>query len=84
MADRLVFIKRVASLTTYILVYVDDMLICTSNADEFANVKSYLKEHFIINEMANIGTFLDIKIEYDKEKGTLSLNQTALIRKIAR
>ena len=67
----------------YILVYVDDLLLCSNNHDALIEVKNQLAEHCNVKELEDINNFLGICVDYNKKKGKLSLNQRNLIEKVA-
>lgn len=64
----------------YIVLYVDDLVIATANAETMNNLKHYLMNRFKMIDLKEIRLFLGIKIE--RENDTISLDQSAYIRTI--
>lgn len=61
--DYSLFIKHQNNQTTVILVYVDDMLIAGSNAEEIKQVKVFLSSKFHIKDMGALRYFLGIEVD---------------------
>ena len=68
-----------------ILVYVDDVLIISSDQAQCQEVYNYLAQHFRMNNLGEPTTFLGMRITRDWNAHTISLDQTAYIdRMLAR
>src|SRR5436309_3450950 len=67
--------------TTYIALYVDDLLIISENDDDLVNVKRRLIEKFEMKNLSVTKKFLEIKIEYDYDD-SIKLHQNQYIQKL--
>ncbi|SMR58220.1 unnamed protein product [Zymoseptoria tritici ST99CH_1E4] len=63
--------------STFILVYVDDLLIAGPDLELIKDVKQSLSDRFKIKDMGECEFFLGIGIERDRSKGTIKLTQKA-------
>lgn len=64
----------------YVLLYVDDLVIATSDISVMNNFKEYLKTKFRMTDLGEIRYFIGIKIEVEEDK--ISLSQSAYISKV--
>jgi len=67
----------------YLILFVDDLLICSRNEVEINNVKEKLSSKFAMKDLGKVKTYLGIDIKYDLEKGKMSLDQTKYIETLA-
>jgi len=67
--------------TTYIALYIDDLLIISENDDDLVNVKRRLTEKFEMKNLSVTKKFLEIKIEYDDDD-SIKLHQNQYIQKL--
>lgn len=81
-SDRCLYSKMVDGDLVQILIYVDDILVASSNQMVIDNVKSELSKKFDIVDLGAIQTFLGISIEYDVCTGVMLLNQSKFIEKV--
>jgi hypothetical protein len=65
-----------------ILVYVDDILICTPNADELVALKQQFNAEFDMKDLGELQHFLGIAITRNRGKRTISLCQKAYIESV--
>ncbi len=70
--------------TVYLLLYVDDILLCSPNYDQLSKFKSLIKVKFKCKDFNRIKNFLGLNIDYNRERGVLKINQKNLICKIAK
>ena len=68
--------------STYILTYVDDILVASSRPDGIERVVKHLEKHFEIQNLGPIKFFLGIKINQDRENSLISLNQKSYIEQV--
>lgn len=66
----------------YILIFVDDMLICSKNKKLIDVVKKNLSERFMMKDMGKVINYIGIDINIEKSKNTLTLNQTKYIKSL--
>lgn len=80
-ADPCLFIKVNGSDTALILFYVDDLVIAAPT-HLITGINNALKKVYSIKDGGNLSWFLGCSIDYNQEKGFLSLSQTAYARDI--
>lgn len=66
----------------YLVIYVDDMLICGDCDSEIEEVKLKLSNEFKMKDLGPVKTFMGINIEYDEENGVLTLDQEQYINQL--
>jgi len=67
----------------YVILYVDDLLICSSSIEEIGSIKEKLSSRFQMKDLRQAKHYLGIEIEYDENKRKLSLSQTKYINSLA-
>ncbi|GKB21187.1 retrotransposon protein, putative, ty1-copia subclass [Tanacetum coccineum] len=77
-----VYVKASGSYVTFIILYVDDILIMGNNIPMLEDVKSYLGRCFAMKDLGEAAYILGIKIYRDRSKRLISLCQSAYIEKI--
>jgi hypothetical protein len=65
-----------------LLLYVDDMLVAGSNMDEIKKLKKQLSREFDMKDLGSAKQILGMRINRDKQKGTLQLSQEEYIDRI--
>jgi len=80
-ADHCYYFKKVKSSFIILLFYVDDMLIAGANLEEINNLKKQLSSEFKMKDLGATKQILRMKINKDKQGGTLQLSQAEYIRK---
>ncbi|TIC28442.1 rve-domain-containing protein [Wallemia mellicola] len=68
-------------LDAIISVYVDDLIILTRTTTTANKIKSKLKVEFEMKDLGNINHILGMKVDYDQEKGTATIDQSGYIAK---
>ena len=68
--------------TIYVLLFVDDLLICCKNKKLIDEIKVKLKERFKMKDIGRIGKYIGIEVKYDSEKGEMSLSQENYIKSL--
>lgn len=61
-SDHTCFLKRGDDLFLCVIVYVDDIIICSNNDSEVALLKSQLKNHFKLRDLGPLKYFLGLEI----------------------
>ena len=69
--------------TIYLLLFVDDILICGQNKINLIKLKRKLLNRFKIKDLGNASTYIGIKIDYIVNSKIMSLNQTKYIESLA-
>ena len=59
----------------YLIIFVDDLLICCKNRNNLNHIKGMLKERFQMKDLGKVSTYLRINIEYDEKKNEMLLDQ---------
>jgi hypothetical protein len=69
--DKCLYMFSDAGINTYLLVYVDDILIMGPDDETVENIKNKIKEKLEITEEEEIGKFLGIEIKWNEDGGRL-------------
>ncbi|GJV26995.1 retrotransposon protein, putative, ty1-copia subclass [Tanacetum coccineum] len=77
-----VYQKASGSYVTFLILYVDDLLIMGNNIPMLEDVKSYLGKCFAMKDLGEAAYILGIKIYRDRSKRLIGLCQSAYIEKI--
>ncbi|GJV39606.1 retrotransposon protein, putative, ty1-copia subclass [Tanacetum coccineum] len=77
-----VYLKASRSYVTFLILYVDDILIMGNNIPMLQDVKSYLGKCFAMKDLGEAAYILGIKIYRDRSKRLIGLCQSAYIEKI--
>ncbi|GJT03283.1 retrotransposon protein, putative, ty1-copia subclass [Tanacetum coccineum] len=77
-----VYVKASGSYVTFLILYVDDILIMGNNIPRLQDVKSYLGRCFAMKDLGEAAYILGIKIYRDRSKRLIGLCQSAYIEKI--
>ncbi|GJR44789.1 retrotransposon protein, putative, ty1-copia subclass [Tanacetum coccineum] len=77
-----VYVKASGSYVTFLILYVDDILIMGNNILMLQDVKSYLGRCFAIKDLGEVAYILGIKIYRDRSKRFIGLCQSSYIEKI--
>jgi hypothetical protein len=76
--DPALFVKGMECDATYILVWVDDILMAGKRMEETAAVKRLLEEVFDVHDLGEATYFLGMEVNRDRKSGTLKLTQKKL------
>ncbi|GJW49735.1 retrotransposon protein, putative, ty1-copia subclass [Tanacetum coccineum] len=77
-----VYLKASGSNVTFLILYVDDILIMENNIPMLQDVKSYLGRCFAMKDLDEAAYILGIKIYRDRSQRLIGLCQSAYIEKI--
>ncbi|GJZ61166.1 retrotransposon protein, putative, ty1-copia subclass, partial [Tanacetum coccineum] len=77
-----VYLKASGSNVTFLILYVDDILIMGNNIPMLKDVKSYLGRCFAMKDLSEAAYILGIKIYRDRSRRLIGLCQSAYIEKI--
>jgi hypothetical protein len=81
-ADECVFIRIIEDRIEILIVYVDDLGIFTNSLPGLERTKNELKKLFEMTDLGPITKILGLKVDRDRENGTLKLSQGPYIDKI--
>ncbi|GJW21961.1 retrotransposon protein, putative, ty1-copia subclass [Tanacetum coccineum] len=77
-----VYLKASGSNVTFLILYVDDILIMGNSIPMLQDVKSYLRRCFAMKDLGEAAYIFGIKIYRDRSRRLISLCQSAYIEKI--
>ena len=80
--DNCIYIKTSGSKFIILVLYVDDILLASSDLDMLYETKRFLSSNFDMKDLGDASYVLGIEIHRDKSKGTLGLSQRAYIDKV--
>ena len=81
-ADHCCYFKRFESSYIILLLYVDDMLVASSDMDEIKKLKKQLLSEFDMKDLGAAKQILEMRIHRDKQRGTFQLSQAKYIGRI--
>lgn len=67
----------------YILIFVDDLLICCKDIDKVKQLKISLMEKFAMKDLGKIKSYIGIDIDYNNDRNRMTLSQTKYIESLA-
>ena len=67
----------------YILVFIDDLLICCKNNKIIDEIKESLMKRFSMKDLGKVGNYIGIDIDYSKDRSKMALSQTKYIESLA-
>ncbi|CAG4958711.1 unnamed protein product [Colias eurytheme] len=76
------YIKIVGNSRTIVALYVDDMFVFSNNRAENKHLKNMLSKKFPVKRLGIIKECLGMSVSFNKEKGTVTLNQKKYIDKL--
>jgi hypothetical protein len=80
-SDPCTFIGKINGCTVYIVIYVDDGLVISSNKEAMRILIKFIQQHFELTESSPT-SFVGIEIEKDPQTDALQLRQTAYLRDV--
>jgi transposase InsO family protein len=81
-ADHCCYFKRFGDGYIILLLYVDDMLIAGTSAQEVSKMKEQLSKRFAMKDLGDAKQILGMRIERDRVAGKLYLSQAEYVRKV--
>lgn len=82
--DNCLFVKFDGKESIYILLFVDDMLICCKNIKKVKDVKQILSNRFNMKDIGKVNNYIGITIDYEPKKGIMTLSQEKYIDSLAK
>ncbi|XP_042519211.1 uncharacterized protein LOC122092995 [Macadamia integrifolia] len=73
--DQCIYLKLSGSNFIFLVLYVDDILLVSSNKTLLMETKSFLSENFEMKDMGEASYVLGIEISHDRPRGLLGLSQ---------
>lgn len=81
--DYCLYVNRASKDPIYILIFVDDFLICSKDKNKIEEVKTSLMNRFAMKDLGKIKSYIGIDIDYNDDKNVMTLNQTKYIESLA-
>ena len=80
--DQCIYLKVSGSKFAFLVLYVDDILIASSDLSLLKETKSFLSSNFEMKDMGEASYVIGIEISRDRSQRTLGLSQKAYISKV--
>jgi hypothetical protein len=80
--DNCVYAKFKNGKCIFIILYVDDILLASSNVDMLLEMKKFLSSNSDMKDLGEASFVFGIEILRDRKKGVLELSQKAYLEKI--
>ena len=80
--DQCIYQKVGRSKTCFLVLYMDDILLATSDKGMMHGVKQFLSKNFDMKDMGEASYVIGIKIHRDRFRGFLGLSQETYINKV--
>jgi hypothetical protein len=80
--DNCVYAKFKSGKYIFLILYVDDILLVSSNVILLRDTKKFLSSNFDIKDLGEASYVLSIKIQRDRKNGVLGLSQKAYLEKV--
>ncbi|CAI7815871.1 unnamed protein product [Closterium sp. NIES-54] len=82
-ADPSLFLRTDASLPPfYVLVYVDDLVFATADAEALAHVNSELQKRHTCTDLGELTSYLGLRITQDRAQRTFTLTQSHMVQRV--
>ncbi|CAI7898494.1 unnamed protein product [Closterium sp. NIES-53] len=66
----------------YVLVYVDDLVFATADAEALAHVKSKLQKRHTCTDLGELTSYLGLRITRDRAQRTITLTQSHMVQQV--
>lgn len=83
-SDRCLYVKSDNDVLTYVLLYVDDLLIICKDIRKITIIKQLLAKEFEMTDIGIASTFLGMHIEQDKKNSTIGMSQEHYLKNALR
>jgi hypothetical protein len=80
--DNCIYVKFKNEKYIFLILYIDDILLASSDASLLLETKRFLSSNFDIKDLGEASFILGIEIHQDRSKGVLGLSQKAYIEKV--
>lgn len=68
----------------YLILFVDDLLMCGKNKRKIDEIKNKLSNKFAMRDLGEVKTYAGIYIEYDHKKCEMKLDKSSYIESLAK
>jgi hypothetical protein len=80
--DNYIYAKFRSGKFIFLILYMDDILLATSNVSLLLETKRFLSSNFDMNDLDEASLVLGIKIHQDRRNGVLGLSQKAYLENV--
>jgi hypothetical protein len=80
--DNYVYVKIKGSMFIILILYVDDILLASSDKNLLFETKGFLSSNFDMKDLCDASYVLDVEIHRDRTRGMLDLSQKVYIEKV--
>ena len=80
--DQCIYLKISGSKFIFLVLYVDDVLLASSDLNLLHETKQHLSKTFDMKDLGKASFVLGIEIHRDRSRGTLGLSQNAYIDRV--
>lgn len=81
-ADYCLYVRIDSRGTVYLLLYVDDLMICGDNEVVLQELKEKLSSEFRMKDLGNVEYFMGLQIEIDRSVGKVTIGQSTFAENI--
>lgn len=81
-SDYCLYVRVQNGTTTYLVLYVDDMLLCGDDSDAIDMIVSQLSNEFKMKDLGSPRQYMGLNINIDYELGVLTIDQNDYIQRI--
>lgn len=82
LADYCLYTRVIDDSITYLVLYVDDMLMCSNDSRSMKHIQDTLATEFEMKNLGNVRHFMGLNINVDYEQGVLTIDQSHYIEKV--
>ena len=68
----------------YLILFVDDLLMCGKNKRKIDEIKNKLSNKFAMWDLGEVNTYVGINIKYDHKKCEMKLDKSSYIESLAK
>ncbi|CAI5721251.1 unnamed protein product [Peronospora destructor] len=81
-SDHCVYVKRDRDDMVFVVLYVDDLIIASSNDEFLKSTKRALSDRFEMTDLGELKYFLGMEIKSDHEAGQVTMRQTKFLKSV--
>lgn len=81
--DYCLYVNGTSKDSIYILIFVDDLLICCKDESKIKEIKNKLMERFAMKDLGKVKSYIGIDIDYSDDRKIMTLSQSKYIESLA-
>jgi hypothetical protein len=81
-ADHFLYVKQMGEYLLIVIIYVDDLIILTSNVSILKWLKSRLEDEFEMSELGKLHYCLGVEFERDRANHTITMSQSKYMEEV--